>query len=103
MPRETFTAPLTLPPDCSSGASRTSTTRAPFSIRAAASFGEMLGTSALAAATASMIECAIFGPPLVCVHQAHAVGLRRFPAITSDRCVCLQHVALDIHGVRFPA
>src|SRR5262245_46533039 len=54
MPREMWTAPLTLPPACSSGASRTSTTTAlPLAIISRAWSGVIRGTAALAAASIS--------------------------------------------------
>jgi hypothetical protein len=60
MPRETCTAPATLPLACTSGASRTSITRTPSpAIRATASSWLIRGTAAFAAASISFTEVGI--------------------------------------------
>ena len=64
MPRLTWTAPATLPLASTSGASRTSTTRAlPDSIRSLASSTLILGTAAFAAAIISFTDVVISTSP----------------------------------------
>src|SRR6185437_12725867 len=65
MPRDTCSAPATLPVFSTSGASRTSTTSAPCAISARVSSGVTFGTAAFAAAIMSFSVVAIVGSTLI--------------------------------------
>src|SRR5712664_2907834 len=79
MPRDTLTAPCSLPVSCASGASRTSTTSTlPDFIFSNAWAGESLGTAALASARSSFT---LVGMCFLHLQSAPGeYGLRRFPA-----------------------
>src|SRR5262245_65588113 len=80
MPRETFTAPATLPLFSTSGASRTSTTRVlPLAIISRACASVIRGTAALAASIICLTLVAMASSFLPAFHAPQAADVLRSP------------------------
>src|SRR5262245_20563038 len=83
MPRETFTAPATLPLLSTSGASRTSTTRVlPLAIISRACASVIRGTEALAASIICLTLVAMGSSSLPAFHAPQAADVLRSPRAT---------------------